>query len=126
MAKSVPTIAVTSTLAMVRMAEARGAAAEQVLRALGVERDVLEVPDARLPATTVLAVWNALRERTGDPALQLHAPSILPFGAYRVIDYLVAASPTLGEGVRQFARFFGLIAEGVALTIERHGDGFAL
>ncbi len=126
MANSVPTIAVTSTLAMVRMAEARGVAVEVVLRAVGVERDTLEAPDARLPATTVLAVWGVLRERTGDPSLQLHAPSMLPFGAYQVLDYLVASSQTLGDGVQQFARFFGLIAEAVSLTIERRADGYAL
>jgi len=59
--------------------------------------DALEDPDARIPGPTVLSIWNALRERTADPALQLAAPAILPFGAYRVIDYLVAAPATVGD-----------------------------
>ena len=67
----------------------------------------------------MLALWNALRERTGDPALQLAAPASLPFGAYRVIDYLVGASATVGAGVERFARFFQLIAEASSSTSDR-------
>jgi AraC-like DNA-binding protein len=113
-----PSVAVTSTLAMVRAAEARGAQTADVLEQAELSRDTLEDPDARLPGPTALSVWNALRERTGDPALQLVAPTILPFGAYRVIDYMVAASATVGDGIRRFARFFGLIADAMELTIE--------
>ncbi len=118
MLKPPPSIAVTSTLAMVRAAEARGIDTANLLAAANVPRALLEDPDARLPGRTVLALWTELRERTADPVLQLAAPSNLPFGAYRVIDYLVGASNTVGEGIRRFARFFRLIADAVELTIE--------
>lgn len=78
MAKAPPSIAATSTVAMLRTAEARG-------------------------------------------VLQLAAPTSLPFGAYRIIDYIVAASATVGDGIRRFAHFFGLIADAVTLDIEE-GD----
>ena len=107
---------------MVRLAEARGVPTADLLQQAGLTRAFLEDPDSRIPAPTVLALWDALRGRTGDPALQLSAPSILPFGAYRVIDYIVAASETLGEGVERFARFFGLIAQSVSLHVD-HDDG---
>jgi hypothetical protein len=112
-----PSIAATSTLAMVRTAEARGVEAKDLLEKAGLTRASVEDPDARLPAPTVLAIWNALRDRCADPTLQLVAPASLPFGAYRVIDYLVAASATVGDGVQRFARYFGLIAESVSLSI---------
>jgi AraC-like DNA-binding protein len=118
MVKAPPSIAATSTLAMLRTAEGRGIDATDVLKEAGVTREYLEDPDARLPAPTVMAIWNALRTRTGDPALQLFAPTSLPFGAYRVIDYLVATSVTVGEGIERFARFFRLIADAISLTIE--------
>ncbi|MHB1192113.1 MAG: AraC family transcriptional regulator [Longimicrobiales bacterium] len=122
MARHHASIAATSTLAMVRTATARGFETADVLEEAGLTRDSLEDPDARIAAPTVLAIWNALRERTGDPTLQLVAPSSLPFGAYRVLDYLILASATVGEGVRRFARFFGLIADAVTLDIQE-GDG---
>lgn len=126
MAKAPPTIAATSTLAMVRTAAARGVDTSDLLAAAGLTQEHLEDPDARIPGPTVLALWNGLRERTADPALQLAAPATLPFGAYRVIDYLVAASATVGDGVRRFARFFGLIAEAVTLSIEEDGAAHCL
>ena len=122
MVKPPPSIAVTSTLAMVRTAEERGFRTADLLSEAGLTRALLEDPDARLPGPTVLALWAALRERTGDPVLQLAAPASLPFGAYRVIDYLVGASATVGDGIDRFARFFRLIADGVALSIEENED----
>lgn len=121
-----PLIAATSTLAMVRTAEARGVATADLLLAAGLSLARLEDPDARIPAPTVLAIWSALRERTGDPALQLAAPLALPYGAYRVIDYLVAASTTVGEGIERFVRFFGLIADALVLSIDQAGEEYGL
>jgi AraC-like DNA-binding protein len=117
------TIATTSTLAMVRAAEARGVRTADLLAAVGLTREGLEDPDARIPAPAVLTLWDRLRERTGDPTLQLAAPTSLPFGAYRVIDFVVAASATVGDGIRRFTHFFGLIADTVSLTIESDGAG---
>ena len=117
MANPPPSIAATSTLAMVRTAGARGFPTADLLEEAGLSLEGLEDPDARIPRATVLALWNALRERTSDPVLQLAAPTALPFGAYRIIDHLVAASTTVGEGIRRFARFFGLIADGVSLNV---------
>jgi AraC-like DNA-binding protein len=126
MARRLRTIAATSTLAMVCAAETRGVATADLLERVGLTRYVLDDPDARIPAPVVLAVWNALRERTGDPALQLRAPTSLPFGAYRIIDYLVGASATVGVGVRRFAGYFRLIADGITLTVEEEGEGHSL
>ena len=126
MAKAPPTIAATSTLAMVRTAEGRGSPTADLLDAAGITRATIEDPDARLAGPAVLGLWNALRQRTGDPALQLAAPTSLAFGAYRVIDYLVAASATVGEGIDRFARFFRLIADAIILRIERDGGSCCL
>ena len=117
MAKAPLSIAAASTLAMVRMARSRGFETADLLSQAGLSLEFLEDPDSRIPGPTVFGLWSALRERTGDPALQLAAPSTLPFGAYKVIDYLVASSQTVGEGVQRFARFFGLIADAISLDV---------
>jgi len=117
MSRTPPSIAATSTLAMVCEAEARGFQTSDLLEDVGLTREALKDPDGRIPGAAVLTIWGALRARTGDPALQLSAPTSLEFGAYRVIDYLVGASATVGEGVRRFADFFGLIADGVTLGV---------
>ena len=126
MSKSPPTIAATSTLAMVRTATVRGIETADLLEEAGLSLAFLEDPDARIPGPTVLALWGALRARAGDPTLQLVAPTTLPFGAYRVIDYLVAASASVGEGILRFANFFRLIADAVSLTIEEDAEEHCL
>jgi AraC-like DNA-binding protein len=118
MPRAIPTVAATSTHAMLCAAEARGVETADLLADAGLSRAAIEDPDTRLPAPVVLAIWNALRERTADPELQLVAPTSLPFGAYRVIDYLVGASATVGEGLQRFARFFPLITEAATLDID--------
>jgi AraC-like DNA-binding protein len=123
---SIPTVAATSTLAMVCTAEARGIDTTPVLARAGLSRALLEDPDTRIPAPTVIQVWDTLRELTADAALQLAAPTSLPFGAYRVIDYLVGASATVGDGFRSFARFFQLITEAATLEIECEDDEYRL
>src|SRR5690606_22210188 len=112
----------TSTLAMVSAAEARGIDTAAILAQMGLSRSSIEDSDARLPGPIVMSIWAALRERTADPLLHLEAPAHLPFGAYRVIDYLVATSATVGEGMQRFARFFGLIADGVNLCIDQENE----
>lgn len=126
MAKAPPSIAATSTRAMIRAAGARGIETADLLEEAGLTLESLEDPDARIPGPTVLALWNALRERTADPALQLTAPTALRFGEYRLIDYLVAASATVGDAMLRFVRFFALIADAVTLWIERDEDGYAV
>jgi AraC-like DNA-binding protein len=116
------TIAATSTLAMVRAAEARGIPTSDVLATAGVTVAQLQDPDARLPYSQVMEVWNTLRSRANDSALQLTAPQTLPWGTYRVIDYVVTASATIGEGITRFARFFGLITDAVSLSTGRDGE----
>jgi AraC-like DNA-binding protein len=126
MTKTPPSIAATSTHAMVRAAEVRGVQTADLLQREGLTRAFLEDPDARIPAPSVMAIWEGLRERTGDPALQLDAPRTLPWGAYRVVDYLVAASATVGDGMERFARFFGIISDAVTLKVAVRGGEHSL
>lgn len=103
---------------MVQAAAALGVDVDAVLCAEGVARSVLDDPDARLPHPTVLRIWDELAALSGHQALQLRAPRLPPYGAYRVLDYLVVATPTLGEWFGLFARYFRLINNGVDLQVQ--------
>lgn len=111
---------------MLLTAESRGHDTADVLRSVGLARAQVEDPDARLPAPAVLAVWKALHELTGDPAMQLVAPQSLPPGAYKVIEYLLAASATVGDAVQRFARYFRLISDIITLSVEQAGPHWCL
>jgi AraC-like DNA-binding protein len=117
-----PTVALTGTFAMVLAAEAAGSVVDDLLAEAGLARGDLVDPAVRLPLSDVLRLWDQILDRVGNRPLQLEAPSHLPLGAYKVVDYLVLASPTVGEGIVRFARFFRLIADHVRILVEP-GEG---
>ncbi len=108
---------------MVLAAQSAGVRVEGFLEKAGIDLDTLRDPEARIAGRTALGIWEDLRKATGDPLLQLRAPVDLPFGAYRVIDYLADASATVGEAFECVTRFFRLIAERVFLPVEGDQGG---
>jgi len=84
----------------------------QILRAAGLGRATLENPDVRLPAEQVDALWRKAYELSGDPNLALHAIEVLPFGEYRVIDFLGSSAPTIGMALVKVSDYFPLIRNG--------------
>ena len=63
---------------------------DQILNAAKLDRAVLQNPDARIALEQMDALWKKAYELSNDPNLALHAIEVLPFGAYRVIDFLAA------------------------------------
>src|SRR5688572_4061308 len=82
---------------------------EAMLAAAQLDRSTVYDADARIPGEKVVALWREAYERSGDPHLALHAAEALPFGAYKVIDFLAGSSTSVGEGLTRVARYFPLI-----------------
>ena len=87
--------------------------------AAGVEPGELDDPDARLPVAKADAIWAAAAAAADDPCLALHAAEALPFGAYRVIDFLSANAPSLGDALERVAAYFPLIDPRGRVVFER-------
>jgi len=103
-----PLVLAVAARALLDECARRGVSVDALLETVGVERSQVYNPEARLPADQSVALWGAALSRTG-PHLALHAAEGLPFGAYKVIDYLAAHSPTVGEGLRRIATYFSLV-----------------
>jgi AraC-like DNA-binding protein len=88
---------------------------DRILDSAGVSRSTIEDPDSRIPIKQVAALWQKAYELSGDPNLALHAIEVLPFGAYRVIDYLFSSAPTIGAGLVKVSEYFPLINSVVRL-----------
>lgn len=101
---------------MVRAAIARGVDPADILARHGVAKSMLVEPDNHLPATVELAIWHDLQIATGMPALPLIAAAEMPVGTYHVLEYLIGASATVGDGLLRCARFIGIVARQVRLT----------
>lgn len=118
------TVATTSSRALLAACERLELDTAAMLRAAGVARELIDDPDARLPGESVAALWREAQQRSGDPELPLKAAQAVPFGAYRVIDFLAASAPTVGEGLERVARYFPLINSTVELSIDSDGSVF--
>jgi AraC-like DNA-binding protein len=116
------TILTVSSRALLLACERLGIDTARILEAAGVTREVVDDPDARLAVHQAKTLWAVAYEVSGDPELALHAAEALPFGAYKVVDYLAAAAPSVGEALQSISRYFPLINTAVELPIETDGD----
>jgi hypothetical protein len=87
----------------------------QILQAARLDPLTIQNPDARIPLEQVEALWQKAYELSNDPNLALHAIEVLPFGAYRVIDYLATVAPTIGAALAKVSDYFPLIHSVVRL-----------
>jgi len=116
------TVLTISSRALLESCEGLGIDTAAILAAVGVERSVIDDPDARLPRQTVTALWQQAYRASGDANLALHAAEALRFGAYRVIDYLSAAAPTVGDAMVQVSAYFPIINSVVRLPVTDRGE----
>jgi AraC-like DNA-binding protein len=112
-------VATTSSRALLQACERLGLDTGALLGAAQLTRAELDDPDGRLPGESVSLLWREAIQRSGDPELALHAAEAVPFGAYRVIDFLAASAPSVGEGLARVARYFPLINSGVELRLQQ-------
>jgi len=115
------TVATTSSRALLAACAQLGLRTEELLKAAGLTAAQVNDPDGRLPVEAFSELWDAALERSGDPGLGLRVALAVPFGAYRVIDFLAASAPTVGEGLLRVARYFPLVNS--VLTWEITDDG---
>ena len=107
---------------MLAACERLGLDTDALLRSVGIRRETIDDPDARLDASKVGALWARAYELSGDPVLSLHAAEACPIGAYKVIDFMAANATTVGEAFRYAARYFPLINTAIRLPIDESGD----
>src|SRR5262245_35650304 len=118
-----PTVAVTSTRAVMEAAARRGVDPRPILEQHDVAPAQLHDRDARLPAPTVAALWRQAAEAAREPELHLHAAVELAWGEYRVIDALAASATTLGEALTLVSQYFRIIHDTVRIPIVARADG---
>lgn len=120
------TVLPVATRALAEACARLGLDAGALLARAGVDRALLDDPDARLPADRADALWREAIAAAGDPALALRAAEQTPFGAFRVLDYLGASGDTVGDGLRRVAAYFPLVDPRAALAVEDRGGSVAL
>jgi AraC-like DNA-binding protein len=93
-----------------------------LLASAGVREADLNDRDSRVPCEALAAMIAFARQERFTPNLGLELARVTPIGAYPLLDYLVATSDTVGEGVRQLSHYYGLVGNPVTFGIEESAD----
>src|SRR5262245_42101296 len=95
------------------------------LAEVGIDGSELAAPDARIDMARAHALFERAPGWSGDPHFGLRAPSHVPRGAARALEYAIRSSTTAGDALAQLARYYAVINDRAGLVIEG-GDPFVV
>ena len=103
------TVANVTPRGVLSYCQSRGVSSEALLAAAGVPSTLISVPGARLSAEQAFALWEEAGKATSDPLIAEHVTRVLPFGSYRIADYLLLTGATPRDSLKKFIRSFPLV-----------------
>jgi hypothetical protein len=110
-----PALAIPGTLAVLQLRQLARALRKldidpaPVFGRVGMTMEQLEDESARIAAGAEFAIWEAVREISGDPLIALRVAAVMGPGALGAYGYLVRNSPTARVAIARagrYARFF--------------------
>lgn len=117
------TVLTVSTRALLGACAALGIEPEVLVAGTDLDLVVIHDPDGRIRPEASLKLWMRAYEITQDPDLAVHVAEAMPPGAYRVMDYLCANAPTIGQAFEGISTYFPWIDSAVTLPITTTSDG---
>lgn len=103
---------------LVRLAVAKGVRADDLLARAGLTAAQLDDQDNRIAMPAYIALMQAAKQMTGDPALALHYGEAVDLGELSITGLIANASATMGDALMQMNRFGRL-----AIEVEGAGAG---
>jgi AraC-like DNA-binding protein len=94
----------------------------RLLAPTGIREADLDDPDKRIPCEALGVLISRAQQERRTANLALEAARLVPIGAYPLLDYLVLTSDTVGAGIHQLARYFGLVGNPVTLHVHERSD----
>jgi AraC-like DNA-binding protein len=117
------TVANVTPRGVVDYCRSRGVSSDDLLAAAGIPSALISVPGSRLSAEQAFALWEEAGRATSDPLIAEHVTSVLPFGTYRVADYLLLTGATPRDSLKKFIRSFPLVNAAFELQLSTAHDG---
>src|SRR5262245_23505074 len=90
------------------------------LRDVGCPMSEFEHPDGQISCEMTGAFFARTQQERPLKNLWAHLGAETPVGTFRLLDYLVATSDTVGEALAQLARYFKIM--GAPCTVEIQAD----
>jgi AraC-like DNA-binding protein len=114
----VRTIQAKAAEKITRAAASQGVPAGTLYRAVGMDPEVLNDPDARIPFAQIVALYEQAATLTGDDAFGLHVGEHADPTAFDVLGYSVINSPTFGDALDRVVRYNSIWTNGSCFSVE--------
>ena len=95
-------------------------------RATDLTPEMVADADARISPAQFCVAWSEATRLTGDPALALRIAEATPAGAFGVVEYVCRSAATLGDALRQWVRYLGILDDSVEVGLVDLPSGKAL
>lgn len=99
---------------------------ENILSPLNLMHSDVQDPKGRMAVEQMYVLWEKIVDLTHDAMFAVHAAERVPFGAYNILDYVLAMSSSPEQGLALSSRYFGLMNEAFRLNLYTHKDSFFL
>ena len=95
---------------------------DRLLATAGLSRAEVEDPDAAIPAQACAEVLSAAYRSGRLKNLPVRLAMEMPPGANPLLDYIVASSESVGEGLRRLSRYLRLVNPGILIALREEED----
>lgn len=89
---------------------------------IGLSRDDLDDPDGLLPCGVTGSLFGRAQQMRPLKNLWTRLAAETPVGAFRLFDYLVLTSDSVGDGLKQLARYYRLVGAPYVIDIRDNED----
>ncbi|HLJ90890.1 MAG TPA: AraC family transcriptional regulator [Candidatus Angelobacter sp.] len=100
----------------------RGWTERHLLAGTGISPAAIRQPAGKISIDAMYGLWERVIQLTANPMLAVEIAKAVPFGTYKLMDYLFAVSSSMAEALERSARFFCLFNNAFALRFRLHRD----
>ncbi len=94
-----------------------------LLRAAKIDETQLRDPDARIPLSAVVRLWQAAAQHVPDPAFGLRLGGDACAREFGLVGYTMALSATVGAALTRLTRYDRIVSESLVVHLDTGAEG---
>ncbi len=107
---------------LIEECDRRGISREQLMNEAGISQECLQKASGGIPVEKMYVLWESIFRLTKDQMFALHAAEKVPFGTFRLLDYMFAASSTTREALARASKSFGTMNNAFLMLLRLRGS----
>lgn len=111
-------------LAMKSALDSRGIDSVALFKQAGLDVDALSDPLARYPLAATTRLWRLAIDTTKDPSFGIEVARHSRPTYFHALGFSLAASSSLAEAFERVVRYFRLVSDAAAMTLEQSDEGY--